>query len=71
MLPSYENEISELEKRIATLIKNNQVILTLTDPFELLSIKGFDCDDLKPSFMQVSNALGNSIIKWNEQHETN
>jgi hypothetical protein len=46
-----------LRDRILALIPSHPEILSLTGPFDLFRIEGFECDDLGPSLAQASWAL--------------
>ena len=46
-----------LYTRIFDLIPEHPEILELKSAFDLFNIKGFDCSDLEPSYMQAAWAL--------------
>lgn len=59
----YQSTADELVKRIVALIPTHPEILKMSDPFALLSIDGFECDDLQPSLFQAQWALAKAKAK--------
>lgn len=53
----YFNTIKALEDRIVKLIREYPELLYITNTSALLNFPEFQCDDLTPSYFQVSEAF--------------
>lgn len=56
-----------LSERILALIPENLQIMDFTDPHQLFKVKGFNCDDIGPSYFMASWALSRAIYFYKEQ----
>jgi hypothetical protein len=56
-MESYISTGNELRDRILSLIPDNPEILEMNDCFNLFTVKGFHCDDLRPSLAQAGWAM--------------
>jgi hypothetical protein len=64
----YEGIANELKDRILELIPKRPEIMNIDDPFALLKIDGFNCDDLNPSLFQVGWALQSAKAKYRDDN---
>lgn len=55
--PSYSATADVLVTRIMALIPTHPEIMTLSNPFDLFKVEGFECSDLEPSLAQAGFAL--------------
>jgi len=53
----YAATADALVERIKALIPAHPEILRMDSPWDLFAVPGFDCGDLRPSFMQATWAL--------------
>lgn len=65
---SYESTANELSKRIEALIPTRPELATLTDPWALFGVPGFECGDLQPTLAQAAWALGDAQGKYLAKH---
>ena len=56
----YANTRNELRERILALIPSNPELLEMDDPWALLHIEGFHCEDLASSMFQATWALASA-----------
>lgn len=56
-----------LVERIVALIPDNPQIMYMSNPFDLLDIKGFEHSDLAPSVFQVNWALAKAKSIYREK----
>lgn len=64
MNPAYASTAERLVERILALIPERPEILTLTSPWGLFKVPGFDCSDLDPSLAQAGYALAEAKIRY-------